>query len=349
LKVGDSIIRQVGEGIVDCHFCIALLSKKSVKSRWVQKELLLAMTDEVVSAKLKVLPVRVDNCKVPSFLADKLYLDIQREEYNDFLSKLFSRIQDKLTDTLSAPAQIEVVSLDLDNALCNNALDEYLWRHLIPKLYSVKNGITFDEAFTYVTAEYAKLWGIVGGCWRDPDYWLARLRLETSFKVILPKIASKFFIYPDVLKVLRQLNHQYRLVLVSSATRKLLDYKLKRGGISNLFWKTYSASSDFDLAAKYESAYVQVCRDLQISPDRILHCGDNTVFDVEIPRRLGIHAVLLDRRAAQKDRKALTNLADLVALLKTLRGSAMRKQLRSDPQTRPNGATASVTSRNGES
>jgi len=331
LKVGDSIMQQIADGILDCHFCIALLSKESTKSKWVKKELQLAMTSEVVSTKLKVLPLRVDNCKVPTFLSDKLYLDLQGQEYEMCLSKLFCRVREKRdVDGNLANVQIEVVSLDLDNALCNNAMDEYLWRHLIPKLYGTKKGISFEEAFNIVTSEYAKLWGAVGGAWRDPDYWFKKFQLGTCLRAELPRLAPKFFIYPDVAGALKQLKEQYRLILVSGAARELMDYKLKRGGISTMFSKTYSVSTDCDLAAKYESAYIHVCRDLQVSPDRVFHCGDNMVFDVEIPKRLGMQAVLLDRRAAQRDRKVLTNLRDLIVLLDSFRNDKAGKRLRGD-------------------
>lgn len=75
LNVGDSIIQKLGTAINDSDFVVAVLSSASVKSSWVLKELSLAMTREQIEQKACVLPVKIDDCEVPSFLKDKLYAD----------------------------------------------------------------------------------------------------------------------------------------------------------------------------------------------------------------------------------------------------------------------------------
>jgi len=74
LLVGDSLAEKIGEAIGDNDFVIALLSKASAASSWCQKELSIALTDGINRRRVKILPVRLDDARVPSFLADTKYV-----------------------------------------------------------------------------------------------------------------------------------------------------------------------------------------------------------------------------------------------------------------------------------
>src|SRR5262249_53617449 len=54
-----------------------IISKNSVESKWVKKELSLAMTKEVLNKKVVVLPVLIDDCDLPDNLSDKIYADFR--------------------------------------------------------------------------------------------------------------------------------------------------------------------------------------------------------------------------------------------------------------------------------
>lgn len=81
LNVGDSIIFRLSEELADAASVVALLSPKSVKSAWVRKELALAMTGEISSGSVKVLPALIEDCVLPDMLADKLYADFRGDYY----------------------------------------------------------------------------------------------------------------------------------------------------------------------------------------------------------------------------------------------------------------------------
>jgi len=80
LKVGDSLLFRISDAISENDFVIAIISKNSAASHWVQKELALAMNYEITKKKVKVLPVIIDECEIPSFLVDKLYLDFRNQD-----------------------------------------------------------------------------------------------------------------------------------------------------------------------------------------------------------------------------------------------------------------------------
>lgn len=75
LRIGDSLIDKISGAIQESDYVAAVLSHNSVSSNWVQKELQLAMTKEIGGKQVVVLPIMIDRCEIPPFLADKLYAD----------------------------------------------------------------------------------------------------------------------------------------------------------------------------------------------------------------------------------------------------------------------------------
>jgi len=80
MKVGDSLFDKIEEGLEASDFLIIILSKNSVNSSWVRKELNAILCDEISSKNVKVLPALIDDCCIPIFLREKLYADF-REDY----------------------------------------------------------------------------------------------------------------------------------------------------------------------------------------------------------------------------------------------------------------------------
>lgn len=77
MKVGDSLIEKISEGISNMEYLGAILSKNSVESEWVKKEDAIAMTAEISGKRVKVLPVLLEECNIPVFLEDKIYADFR--------------------------------------------------------------------------------------------------------------------------------------------------------------------------------------------------------------------------------------------------------------------------------
>lgn len=91
LKVGDSLNSKIAEGIDASDWLVVVLSEYSVKSDWVEKELNAALSIELERKGVFVLPVVVDDCKLPIFLRDKLYADF-RTSYKAGLDALLDRV-----------------------------------------------------------------------------------------------------------------------------------------------------------------------------------------------------------------------------------------------------------------
>ncbi|QDV15624.1 Serine/threonine-protein kinase pkn1 [Gimesia panareensis] len=80
IKIGDSLIEKIEEGILDSDYLAAILSPNSIQSAWVKEELRSVLTRQIVGKSIKVLPILIDDCEIPLFLQEKMYLDLRSWE-----------------------------------------------------------------------------------------------------------------------------------------------------------------------------------------------------------------------------------------------------------------------------
>ena len=93
INIGDSLIEKISSGIDEMEYVGAILSKHSVSSEWVKKELDIAMNQEIKNRRVKVLPILIEDCQLPTFLEGKLFADFREERnYSDQLNKLIKAI-----------------------------------------------------------------------------------------------------------------------------------------------------------------------------------------------------------------------------------------------------------------
>ncbi len=91
IKIGDSLIEKIREAIDVVEYVVVLLSETSVRSEWVRREVDVAMNQEIDGKRVKVLPVRLDECDFPGFLLGKLYADLRREDQTDSVVEMIER------------------------------------------------------------------------------------------------------------------------------------------------------------------------------------------------------------------------------------------------------------------
>lgn len=121
INIGDSLIEKISTGIQDMRFVAAIISKNSVESSWVQKEISIAMSKEIAGREVTVLPLVIDNCELPVSLSDKLYADFTDPDsfeisYSQLLRALGVKETPKAIKQQKAakPAQSKPISLPSD-------------------------------------------------------------------------------------------------------------------------------------------------------------------------------------------------------------------------------------------
>ncbi|MEU7790886.1 toll/interleukin-1 receptor domain-containing protein [Amycolatopsis sp. NPDC049159] len=84
---------KVSRGIDECDYLLVLLSPISVESGWVQHEWSAKYWSEVESGEIRVIPVLLEDCAVPTLLRAKIYADVR----SDYASGL-----EQIVDSLSS-------------------------------------------------------------------------------------------------------------------------------------------------------------------------------------------------------------------------------------------------------
>jgi hypothetical protein len=88
---GESIRREIEEGIASSNFLILFMSKAALKSEWVNREIDAAYMREVESKDTVIIPVLLDDCEIPTSLKPKRYVDF-RENYEKGLTDLINAV-----------------------------------------------------------------------------------------------------------------------------------------------------------------------------------------------------------------------------------------------------------------
>jgi hypothetical protein len=96
LRVGDSIVAKVQEGLAESATLVVVLSPASARSKWVAEELNSFLWSQLSEKGHRVLPVLYQDCEVPTFLREKVYADF-RKDYFDGLRGLLHSLLPKST------------------------------------------------------------------------------------------------------------------------------------------------------------------------------------------------------------------------------------------------------------
>ena len=89
---GESIMSKINKGLEECKYVLLFLSKNSVNSNWVTKEWETVLWDGINSGKVKVIPVKLEECEIPKILQTKKYIDFT-EGYNIGLYEITKTIK----------------------------------------------------------------------------------------------------------------------------------------------------------------------------------------------------------------------------------------------------------------
>jgi HAD superfamily hydrolase (TIGR01549 family) len=205
----------------------------------------------------------------------------------------------------------KVVSFDLDGTLTDSSFVDSVWLEGIPRLYSIKKGVSFDEAKKAVKREYDKV-GNEELKWYDLHYWIKKFDVNVSWQDLFSSFEQRIRIYPEVFEILEELTQRdFRLIIITNANKEFLDFQLASTKIGGYFEAVFSATSDFGLVKKTVDLYRRVCTILKIFPHEMVHVGDDRNFDFDVPQRLGILAFHLDRTGTHKGEYVIHSLKDL--------------------------------------
>jgi len=203
---------------------------------------------------------------------------------------------------------LKAVSFDVVGTLVDFYYEDYVWKEAIPQLYARKKGISFEKARKHVLMEYEHI-SKKDIRWYLPEYWFSRFNLEEDPMEVFRSHKDKVRFYPEVPSVLENLSQKYDLIIVSGATRNVIEIMIEK--FSHYFDHIFSSVSDYREVRKTPQLFEKICKILKIEPYAMAHVGDQWYSDFISPRKIGIKSFFLDRTGEKSGEYTIKDLREL--------------------------------------
>jgi len=210
---------------------------------------------------------------------------------------------------------LKFVSFDLVGTLVDSYYEDYVWKEAIPQLCARKRGVSLERARNYVLREYDRI-GSNDIRWYLPEYWFKHFSLDENPLEVFKSNTDKVKFYPEVPSVLNNLAQKYDLIIVSGATRSVIEIMIEK--FRYYFKHVYSSVSDRMEVKKTPHLYEMICKILEVESGAIVHVGDEWYSDFISPRKIGIKSFYLDRTCEKSGKFVIKDLRKLEDHLTTL-------------------------------
>lgn len=182
---------------------------------------------------------------------------------------------------------IKYISLDLQGTLSKSTYSDNFWINILPMKYAEKFNISLEES-KQILKEKFKEYGVYNILYYDDNYWAKYLNFDTKEELnknsIKPEIDQKLYDYIMSLKLPK--------IIISTTTNLFINLELENR--VNDFYKIYSCVDYFKTGGKTTKIYENVCKELNVKPDEILHIGDNKLMDIDNATLAGIQTIFYD-------------------------------------------------------
>ncbi|MEM2874516.1 MAG: HAD family hydrolase [Candidatus Hadarchaeales archaeon] len=214
-----------------------------------------------------------------------------------------------------------IISLDLDGTLINWDFADALWFQGMAEMYSRRWGMGVSEAMEEIRRMYDEV-GMERLEWYDINYWWGRFDLPGHWMDLVERCRHRIGTYPEVKEVLSRLRGACdRMIVVTNGSRELSEIELEHSGLDRLVDRLFSVTSDFRQVKKNGSVYRAVLREMDASPEEVVHIGDNWLFDYLAPREAGITAYFLDRDNTRSGENVVRDLVEFERAVRSLGSS----------------------------
>ena len=188
LHVGDPLLSRIESGIKDGALFIVVVSRSSVESGWVERELRTALVHESKAGRKFVFPIKVDECNTPEFMAERVFADF-RIGFSYPFSILVSALEKGGARELLPRAHEEIVSLSFTNETNVNQaqiLNNVKWfqkRHPSTNLEPKQIKVVDDEDYVRLKLRlHARIDQVHKDKWWSPEFELGLKRIPEQIR-----------------------------------------------------------------------------------------------------------------------------------------------------------------------
>jgi TIR domain/SIR2-like domain len=122
LQPGDSISSKIQEGLERADAIIFVISSNALRSEWVQREFVTVVLQQISKQQQRIIPIRLDECEVPSYLADRLYIDFA-SDFSGGLRTLLTALKVPNPEALELSTQPTIADIQ---EMCISKLRDHL-------------------------------------------------------------------------------------------------------------------------------------------------------------------------------------------------------------------------------
>ena len=204
----ESIENYINDAISASDYLIVLLSKASIISNWINLELNMALTKELNSRDITILPVLIGDCTIPVNISKRRFIDL-RSNFEKGIDKLVNQVKliPEIDFSILDYYEFENLIIDLLKHLGFKDIEKEF--RINDRIYDLKAVFSrFDPFETRVS-----------------DTWLIELKFYKNSKADLKSIHQ----FTDNLMVLPE-NYKGLLItnsVITSASNEWLDYNRK--------------------------------------------------------------------------------------------------------------------------
>ena len=167
--------------------------------------------------------------------------------------------------------KIESILLDLDGTLLDLNFDLHFWLEYIPKVYSEKHNISFQDAKKIIVSRIESQEGKL--TWYCLDFWEENLELDIM--KLKKDISYLIQVHKHVLDFLNTAKkNKKQIFLVTNAHRKGIDLKMEASGLQSYFDKIIS-SHDFGSPKQDQKFWIELANTIDFDKYRSIFFDDS--------------------------------------------------------------------------
>jgi len=196
----------------------------------------------------------------------------------------------------------------MDGTLIPKDFADDFWLKKIPYLYSQKTGLSQKETQERFMKEYEEM-GRDDIRWYEPGYWFSKYELDQDPKKVLEDLRTEYELFDDAKEVIKKLHEKYKLIIISNGIKMFIEVGL--GEYETFFTQLYSSVSNFGMSSKTPYLYREICKELDVEPEKAIHVGDDRENDYVSAKKAGMRSYLVSRDG----KNGLNDLRELLEIL----------------------------------